>query len=357
MTSVLHPLFAEKERLLVYLGAWVPVYGILVALLLLRDAGSWFKVLLLLLPLTPLLAFLCLAAWYPCRAHPLAATDPLRLVLLHGLAALATTSVWLLAGRAWSRFADRLPGFHDTSEVFSSQSDLLLAIGLLLYLLATAAHYVFLAQEASYAERRRSLELEVAAREAEIKALRSQLDPHFLFNSLHSVAALCGSNPTGARSMIERLAGFFRNTLEVGSRLEISLARELDLASSYLEIERLRFGDRLSYVVEAEAGADGMPVPPLVLQPLVENAVRHGTSQLLEGGTVHIRAALSRGILNLTVENPCAPQRKKGQGTGTGLSNLRRRLAAQYGSEATVQASDNGSSFRATLQLPMETTG
>jgi sensor histidine kinase YesM len=328
------------------------VAGILAGLLLLREAGPWFQIVALVLPLTPLLAFLCLAAWYPCRAHPLTGTDPLRLVLLHGLAAVTTTSVWLLAAQGWSQLAEKVPGFQGLSQVVSSQSDLLVIVALLLYLLATAAHYVFLAQEAGHAERRRALELEVATREAEIKALRSQLDPHFLFNSLHSVAALCGSNPEGARSMIERLASFFRTTLEVGKEMEITLAQELDLASSYLEIERLRFGDRLAYVVEADSGAESTLVPPLLLQPLVENAVRHGTSQLLEGGSIHIRAVLSKNTLVLAVENPCDPQRKRQRGTGTGLSNLQHRLAAQYGSRASVQTREDGKRYTATLRLP-----
>src|SRR5262249_49528922 len=137
---------------------------------------------------------------------------------------------------------------------------------------------------------RTALEAKVQTRDAELRALRAQINPHFLFNGLNAVASLAGSDPMRARQMCVMLADFLRRSLALGGRAEVTLAEELELAERYLEIERVRFGSRLEVALDVEPETLHCMVPALVLQPLVENAVTHGIAQSLEGGAVRIGA-------------------------------------------------------------------
>lgn len=152
------------------------------------------------------------------------------------------------------------------------------------------------------------------------------------------------------------LAEFLRRSLELGSRAEIPLAEEAALASSYLAVERARFGARLEVVERLEPAALEQKVPPLLLQPLIENAVRHGIAQLLEGGAVlieaRIDAAARSGRLLVAVENPCDPDRSTTGGHGVGLANVSARLAGRYGEGATLRVVRAPGKFRVEIDLP-----
>jgi two-component system sensor histidine kinase LytS len=180
--------------------------------------------------------------------------------------------------------------------------------------------------EASYAaiarNRVREERLRELAARSELKALKAQINPHFLFNALNSISALISSDPEAARRTLERLAGIFRGTLLSSDKSTVPLRTEMELVEAYLDVERARFGDRLK--VEKLMGADvlDLPVPPLMLQPLVENAVNHGIAPEVEGGTITIEAALSGGHLRIAVHDT---------GSGTGLIDLEEMLQEGFG--------------------------
>jgi LytS/YehU family sensor histidine kinase len=192
----------------------------------------------------------------------------------------------------------------------------------------------------------------VLARDAELRSLRSQLDPHFLFNCLNSISALTTADPAAARRMCLLLGEFLRETLALGSESRITLAREIKLVDRFLAVERIRFGDRLDVELAADADAARCLVPPLLLQPLVENAVTHGIAHLLDRGTIRIVASRSPAQLSIVVENPCDPDRPRGTGAGVGLENVRARLRALYGVDAVVTSSEQGGVWRMELSFP-----
>jgi LytS/YehU family sensor histidine kinase len=148
------------------------------------------------------------------------------------------------------------------------------------------------------------------------------------------------------------MADFLRRSLTVGSRETIPLAEELDLAEQLLSIERVRFGERLSHAVVADDAARACAVPPLLLQPLVENAVTHGIAQTIEGGEIRIEAERRGPELRITIVNPRDADAQGRKGAGIGLQNVRRRLLALHGDAADVQVLPGDTSFRVELRLP-----
>jgi LytS/YehU family sensor histidine kinase len=149
------------------------------------------------------------------------------------------------------------------------------------------------------------------------------------------------------------LADFLRDTVSVGSRERIPLADELRLIERFLAIERVRFGDRLGVDVARDPAAETCAVPPLLLQPLVENAVTHGIAGLIEGGTIAIATRRDGARLAIAIENPCDPARRSSRGAGVGLDNVRRRLAAAFGDDAWLAATEREGRFRVELTLPV----
>jgi LytS/YehU family sensor histidine kinase len=303
-------------------------------------------------PLAALFAFESLAAWYLCLAAPLRSTTMGRVLAVHGTGATVSCLLWLAAGRAWAGALERLLLVEGAARRYVGELPLLFAVGVLLFLLASAVHYVLIAFEESRQAEKRALEKDVLAREAELKALKGQINPHFLFNSLNSIAALAGSDPAAARAMCVDLADLFRKVLRLGSEERIPLSQELALANNLLAVEKVRFGARLTVEQRIEEGCGACLVPPLVLQPLVENAVTHGIAHLVEGGAVTIEARRRDGFLAITVENPFDPDRPSRGQAGVGLDNVRRRLAVIYGSGARLDVSHERGAFRVEMVLP-----
>ena len=341
----MHPIVGDARRLALYFVAWALLAALLALLVAEPGRVSWPWAILLTAPPAIVYGFVCLAAWYPARALPLRGARIAPVVAAHFVAAALLSSIWLILSTAWAWVLER-------SDVVAPRARMFFAIGALLYLLATLFHYLLVAAEDARRVETRELEVKMLAREAELKALKAQLDPHFLFNSLNSISALCGSNPASARTLTTLLAEYLRKSLRVGQSESITLSEELELASSYLAIERIRFGPRLEFVQNVDERVRAYRVPPLLLQPLVENAVTHGIGQLIDGGTVQIDAVRDGEAVRISVENRCDPDRPSNAGTGIGLENTRRRVQTFYGGNAKIDVVAEPERFRVAMILP-----
>jgi two-component system sensor histidine kinase AlgZ len=231
---------------------------------------------------------------------------------------------------------------------------ILVISGVLLYLVNVGFFYVLIALEASRAAEARVLETSVFARDAELKALKAQVNPHFLFNSLNSISALTSSDPARAREMCILLAEFLRMTLGLGERASIPLSEELSLVHRFLAIEKVRFGSRLQMTEEVAEDCKTMLIPPLLLQPLVENAVIHGIANLPDGGSVRLVADCQAGRLSIRVENTFDAEATPSHRNGMGLQNVRRRLEARYQKLASMRVTADAAQFQVSLSLPAE---
>jgi hypothetical protein len=349
----MHPILAEWRRLAAYLAAWALVGLLLAAQLVLVAPFGWLEALVFAVPLSLLYGFVGLGSFWVCRAAPLALSGLARTLGTQLLAAVLSAAAWLAASRGWAVLLDRPLAFPGIAAKQAQVAPFLLGLGVALQLLSAALHYLLGAFAASQEAERRALEFEIASREAELRALRAQIHPHFLFNSLNSISALVGTRPEEARRLCVHLGDFLRRSLTLGSRETIPLAEELDLAEQLLTIEKVRFGDRLSHAVHSDDLARACLVPPLLLQPLVENAVTHGIAQMLDGGEVRLEARRRGNELLIAVENPrdaASPGRK---GTGIGLQNVRRRLQTLHGEAADVRVVQAEATFRVELRLPV----
>jgi two-component system sensor histidine kinase AlgZ len=352
----MHPLLATRSRIAFYLLAWVPLGALLAYLLVINGHITWPQAAALSLPLAFFYALVCLGPWYMCRVVPLGTSEIPKILGNHFAAALVAGLFWIVLAKGLSVGLARYY-FPRLDEQFSSQLALLFGIGVLLYSLAVALHYVFLSVEASQEAGTREQVALTHARDAELKALKAQINPHFLFNSLNSIAALATLDGVRAREMCIKLSDFLRSTLSLGERASISLGEELALAKAYLDVEQVRFGVRLKVEVHTEPECEHCVVPPLFLQPLVENAVKHGIAGMVEGGCIRLEARCRDGRLQVMVENGFDPEAPLAKQHGLGLRNVRNRLFTLYENQARLDTTVNQNRFLVEVDLPCAAHG
>ena len=346
----MHPILSHRGHLVGYLLLWAIFGALLAVVIAVTGEGSLRWAELFALPLAVLLGLQCLPCWYLVRGMAPAEVPVWRLVGTWLGTGIVLLSLWLAAAMLWMRllkFAGLMPNV-DQGTVFA----LLIFAGCVGVPIAILGLYSAAAFERSRDAEHRALELRALAREAEMSFLRRQLDPHFLFNSLNSVAALIGSDATAARRMCLLLADFFRNSLKFSAQQTIALSDELTLIDTFLAIEEVRFGERLRRSVEVTAEAMTMQVPALLLQPLVENAVHHGIAHLLDGGEIKVSAKVRGSLLDIVVENTCDADRPISRSTGLGLANVRGRVESMYGTRARMDVESEPAIFRVLLALP-----
>ena len=190
------------------------------------------------------------------------------------------------------------------------------------------------------------------AREAELHYLKQQFQPHFLFNSLNSINALIGGKPDQAREMLIRLSEFLRSTLRQDGSKWVSLTEEIEQLNLFLSIEKVRFGDRLSFQLEVEDAVDQLKVPQLLIQPLLENAIKHGLYGQTGKVLILMRIFVESNNLMITVENPVDVENAQPKGSGFGLESLQRRLFLMFGRSDLLRIAKDEQLFKVFLKIP-----
>ena len=337
----MHPLLISR-RALAYFALWSIICGSLFGALPHAAGLDWRLAIPALAAACTVAAFMCLSPWYMFRQRSLSSSFA------------QTAGTALVAALIAGGF------FAGVARIIDPQLQpffgLLTGAGVLFYLLSAGIHLtVFSASRQAEAERRAS-EARTLARESELQALKFQLNPHFLFNSLHSIAALATQDGARARDMCIRLSDFLRTTLTLDGRELTPLGEELALARQYLEIERIRFGARLQVKEDIDSDCAQCMIPALLLQPLIENAVKHGVAGLAEGGEIHLAATRIATGLDICIENAFDPEWPAPRGAGLGLNHVRRRLNARYAGAATLDAAATEGHYRVELRLPCESS-
>jgi sensor histidine kinase YesM len=226
----------------------------------------------------------------------------------------------------------------------------------LFYLIIQVFVYLLLFYDRSLEQAKQETTLKTLLTEAELKSLKFQINPHFIFNSLNSIAALTSIDPEQARKMTIMLADFLRSTLSNNLRQTVTLQEELHQLRLYAAIEKIRFGDKFSYTESVDESLLTLPIPNMLLQPLLENAIKYGVYEALEEIGIHLSVSRNENLLAITMENDFeddASQLKQ-KGNGVGLANIQSRLSLLYRRDDLLTITKENSKFRVILTIPMD---
>lgn len=239
---------------------------------------------------------------------------------------------------------------HSRAEIMSFTLNWMVL--LLLWSLFYFAYHYFVQNQR---QEIRNLTLINSMREIELSNLRSQLNPHFMFNAMNSIRALVDEDPERAKKAITELSSIMRHSLHSGRKRLITLEEELELVDAYLDLETIRFEERLNVFKEVDQAALTCMIPPMMLQTLVENAVKHGISKLTTGGELHLMAKQLDGCLQINLKNSGTYSPDDTRVTGIGLRNTRKRLNLLFGKEAELNISNSNGYVLTRIRIPLHT--
>jgi LytS/YehU family sensor histidine kinase len=247
-----------------------------------------------------------------------------------------------------------LPGKSNYQDYWDATLSYRIGSGIFIYGLTILSYFLFASLTNLSEKKSREAKLESLVRETELRMLRSQINPHFLFNSLNSISSLTVTDPEKARSMVIKLSDFMRYALSRKDEQPVSLRSELENLRLYLEIEKVRFGERLFTEENIDPACLEVKIPVMLLQPLYENAVKHGVYESIEKVKICTVSILKDGYLEITICNNFDPEGASVRGTGTGLLNVSRRLELTYGNRASITTEKKDNVFTVRLYIPAE---
>ena len=292
---------------------------------------------------------IALSIWYMANYVSFENYSPVLVISNHLGAALITSGLWVFLGYIV------LTGiFPDYKSLLDENIFGRFFIGIFYYAILASLYYVIIYYANFQKKTLRESQLNSLIKEAELKTLRYQINPHFIFNSLNSISSLTVSNPERAQDMTIKLSAFLRNTLSKNEKQKIPLSEEINSIRLYIDIEKVRFEDRFDYTEKIEENTLQIPIPGMILQPLIENAIKHGVYESIEKVNIRVESSISNGYLQIAVQNNFDPRITAHKGTGIGLSNIADRLKLIYKQDNLMNYGSDGDIFTAKLFIPIE---
>lgn len=345
-----HPILTDRIRLIVWWLVWL--FTTLGQTLLYNFAYGSFTASLIPDAIVSFVTFsgIGLSLWYPFRYIIAASKNTTGVIVNNLLAGIASLSLWLLVTRYGVPLL--LPALNDYQDYWVSTFPYRIGTGIFIFVLIMLAYYLFLNLSNLAAKNAKAVELENLVRDTELKMLRSQINPHFLFNSLNSISYLTITDPERAREMLIKLSDFMRYALSKKDEQPVTLRSELENLRLYLEIEKVRFGERLSTEENIEEKCLEIKMPVMILQPLYENAIKHGVYESTECVSIKTKVACKNGYLEIIISNTYETNTTPLKGTGTGLQNVARRLDIFYNKKASIKTSKENGVYTVSLFIP-----
>jgi two-component system LytT family sensor kinase len=297
-----------------------------------------------------LYAAIALNFWHSVRYLNIEKQKPLTLVLAHTISAKIFLALWLISGN----FITNLLITDDpayTNFVLSSFLGRSIS-GLLYYFIIVLIYYLFIYYFSFLEKLTREADLRTLVKETELSLLRSQLNPHFIFNSLNSISSLTMTDPSKAQDMLVKLSSYLRYALEHNRNKLIALSAELENSLLYLEIEKVRFGNKLIFEKEVQQESMDVLIPNMILQPLLENAIKHGVYESLEPVVIHLIAKKENDLLSITISNNFDNKKIQGARKGIGLRNVQERLQLIYGKKELMKTTVSDTLFEVEIIIP-----
>ncbi len=347
-----NPIFRSLKTLNYYLIFWTVLAFLFIQLLYIGTEIGLTASITDGLVFTFLLGGIGLTLWYPARYIPIEKNSPLKIISGHSIGALITTVIWLSVGYfllvGLFNFDTTYPPFFYSTLAWR------ILIGLLFYSLFVSFYYMIIYYTGFHEREIKEAELKSLVTEAELKSLKFQINPHFIFNSLNSMSALTEIDPAKAKKMILKLADFLRFILKTNELEKNKLSEELKNIGLYLDIERIRFEDKFEYVEEIGDGCSNVEIPSMILQPLFENAIKHAVYETLDKVTLNLFCKIQNGFLKIVVQNNFDVAGIAKKGAGVGLKNIEERLKLIYHQNNLLEVKKEKDIFKVTLYIPIE---
>lgn len=346
-----HPVLANRVRLIVWWLVWL-FLALGQSVLFYFAYGSFINISLID-SIVSLLIYsgIALSLWYPFRFFNTGKTRPT--VLISNLVASGVFSValWVLITKFVMTTV--LPEQNNYEAYWDATFPYRVGTGVFIYGLVILTYFLFVSLSNLSDKNAKEAKLESLVKETELKMLRSQINPHFLFNSLNSISSLTITDPEKAREMVVKLSEFMRYALSRKDEQPVSLQNEIENLRLYLDIEKVRFGEKLTTEENIETNCLDFKIPVLLLQPLYENAVKHGVYESTESVRIITNAKIIEGYFEITISNnyDTAPSLKRG--TGTGLLNVTRRLELFYGNKASIKTAKENGIYTVNMYIPI----
>lgn len=347
-----NPILSGKRNLILYSIFWLIVASIYFALLIFELKINYGIALIDSVVFSSILCGLGLSFWFPAKYISFENNNLFIILFDHLFAGILSSIIWLSIGYFFITFAlNYSKGF---SSFFFSTLVWRFFIGVIFYFLITSFYYLTIYYNNFHDKIIRETELKNLIIEAEIKTLKFQINPHFIFNSLNSMSALTTINPTKAREMILKLADFLRFTLANNNRQKNSFGDELKNIKLYLEIEKIRFEDKFEFVEEIDECCKDALIPNMILQPLFENAIKHAVYETLNKVTLKLICKKEKDYLRISLENNYEPNVSSKNGAGIGLHNIEDRLRLIYGMDNLLEIKKENNFFKVVLFIPLQ---
>ena len=295
-------------------------------------------------------ASMSLNFWYALRYLSIEKQKPLVLAIAHSISALIFLSLWLITGNFILNIINEGDVVYQN---FALHSFIARSVcGLLYYFIVILIYYLYIYYFSFRDKLTREADLRTIVKETELSLLRSQLNPHFIFNSLNSISSLTLSNPTKAQDMLIKLSSYLRYALENNREGLISLSEELNNSMLYLEIEKVRFGDKLIIEKEITVKGNEALIPNMILQPLLENAIKHGVYESTEPVIIHINCKKVNQTLHIIISNNFDENQSRSKKIGIGLRNVQERLKLTYGENDLLKTRSKNQIFEVEILIP-----
>lgn len=345
-----HPFIQNRTSLIIYSSVWTVIACIQI------FALTYFANLELELGVidsivsNSILFLLGLAIWYPTKFIDFENTPSLIVLINHSVGALITTIIWAGVGYV---ILKNLVVQQVYSDFFNSSIIWRIIIGVLFYIIIVSIYYLYIYYTNFREKLGQESQLNTLVKEAELRTLKYQINPHFIFNSLNSISSLTISDPDKAREMTINLSSFLRGTLSKNEKQKTKLSEELENVRLYLKIERVRFEGKFELIEELSEECINIEVPNMILQPLFENAIKHGVYESLDLVKIVLKCKREGDYLKITVENDYDKDVAPRKGEGIGLRNIRNRLQLIYNQDNLLRVNKTDEIFSVDLLIPL----
>ncbi len=346
----MHPILMNRTNLIIYTLAWIFVITVQAGVLVLYFGLEVRPAMADSIVFNTIFFLMGLLIWYPVRYIPLSDRNMITVLMNFFALGILVVVVWMSSGYLIMRQLFRGDEVLISSLVASVPYRVI--SGALLYIMMLLVYYLAVYSRNLKERIRNEAKAQTMLKEAELNMLRSQINPHFLFNSLNSASALTLSNPGAAREMIVKLSEFLRYSLRLAEKEFNILKDEIGNIRRYLDIENVRFGSKMSFEIDCPPECKNYPVPNMILQPLFENALKHGVYESTEPVVIKMKCRRENDMLVISITNDYDSESPPRPGTGIGMRNIRERLRLIYGREDLMLSRKEDGMFVVNLFIP-----